>query len=86
MLRSKTVSVDPLISGEYFFNKPSSLWSDPRRDAAYGISIAGWEVAKIRTAASAEKRNSKYPWYFPMAPASMLLYQKWVDYLVVATD
>src|SRR5258708_25531519 len=72
-------SVDPLISGEYSFNKFSSSWSDERRDSAYAniISWLGWGVAKIRTAVLAENRNSKYPACFPMATASVLLYQNW---------
>jgi len=50
------------------------------------ISWLGWGVVKRRTAVCAENRNSKYPWYFPMATGSVLLYQQWADELVVATD
>ena len=85
---SVTLSVNPLISGEYSFNKSSSLWSDERRDSAY-VKIIGWMarmvVAKIRTAEFVENRNSKWPWYFPMTTASMVLHQKLVNQ-VVMTD
>jgi uncharacterized membrane protein len=76
-----TLSVDPLISGEYSFNKYSSLWSDERRDPAYAniISWLGWAVAKIRTSVFSRNRNSKFPLYFPMTTASVLLYQKSAD-------
>ena len=36
---SQALSVDPLISGEYFSNRPSSSWSDERRDFAYTVVI-----------------------------------------------
>ena len=60
---SITLSVDPLISGEYSFNKISSLRSDERRDWAYGniISWLGWAVAEIRTEVLVENCNSKCP-------------------------
>ena len=85
---SMTLSVDPLISGEYSSNKPSSLRSDERRDSAYAniSGWLGWAIAKIRTVVLAENRNSKSPWYFPIVTASVLLYQKCADPLAVATD
>ena len=83
-----TASVGPLISGEYSVNKDSRLWSDERRVPAYTniISWLGWAVAMIRTSVFSTNRNSKFPLYFPMATASVVLYQKSADELVVATD
>ena len=43
MLLSIILSVVPLISGGYSFNKPSSLWSDTRRESAYGALLVGWD-------------------------------------------
>ena len=43
ILPSITLSVAPVISGEYSFNKFSSLWSDARRGSAYGAILAGWD-------------------------------------------
>ena len=40
---SITLSVVPVISGEYSFNKISSLWSDARRASACGVILAGWD-------------------------------------------
>ena len=76
---SITLSVDPLISGEYSFNKSSSLWSDERSDPAYSnvISWLGRVVAKLQTAVFAKNRNSRFPWYFSIVTVSVLLYQKW---------
>ena len=83
-----TLSDDPLISGEYSFNKYSSLRSNEWRDPAYTniISWLGWAVAKIRTAVSSKIRNPNFPLYFPMIMVSVVLYQKLADYLVVATN
>lgn len=51
-----------------------------RKESAYGdYYLAGWAVAKRRTAACAENRKSK-------EMASVLLYQTLADWLVVATD
>ena len=40
MAVSKALSVDALISGEYFFSNPSSSRSDERSDSAYRNSIS----------------------------------------------
>ena len=43
MTVSKALSVGPLISGEYFSNRPSSSWSDERRDFAYAVISSSWD-------------------------------------------
>ena len=41
IILSTDFSVDPLISGEYSFNSPSSSWSDERRASTY-VTIISW--------------------------------------------
>jgi len=80
-------SVDPLSSGEYSFNNPSSLWSDERRASVYAITISRLgAVAKVRTVVFAENRDSREPLCFPMTTASVLFYQIYADWLVLTTD
>ena len=50
------------------------------------LADGGWGVAKVRTVAFAENRNSREPLYFPMTMASVLLYQICADSLVITTD
>ena len=61
MAVSKALSVDPLISGEYVSNKPSSSWSEERRDFAYAdiISYLQAAVVKRRTVVVGDRRNSR---------------------------
>ena len=53
---STTLSVDPLIGGEYSSNKFSSSWSEERRDSTYVkiIRRLGGGVARIQTLVLAE--------------------------------
>src|SRR5258706_4785796 len=70
-------STDPLISGEYSFSNPSSLWSDERRASTYAkiISRRRWASVKVkaRTVLFADSRTSREPLYFPMTIDSVLL-------------
>ena len=49
---SITLSVVPLISGLYSFNKPSSLLSEERRESAYGVLLVGWDSSCKNTDSS----------------------------------
>ena len=85
---STDFSVDPLISGEYFSSDSSRSWSDDRRASAFTkvTSLPGWAVAKERTVAFVENRNSRDPPCFPMRTASVLLNQMCADWLIIVTD
>ena len=48
MAVSKPLSVDALISGEYFLSNPSSSWSDERNDSAYS-NIISWLGLGLQT-------------------------------------
>jgi hypothetical protein len=71
---SKTFSFDPLISGGYLSNNPSSSWSDERRDSAFAstISYLVWAVAKRQTVGIVENCKSRDPLCFPTANSSAI--------------
>ena len=85
---STDFSVDPLISGEYSFNNPSSSWSDERRASTYAriISSRGWAVVKVRTVSFVENRTTREQLYFPMTTPSVALNQICAGSLVITTD
>ena len=85
---STDFSIDPLISGEYFFSNFSRSWSNECRASAYTkiISLWGWAVAKEQMVVFVENCNSRDPLCFPMRTASVLLNQICVDWLVITTD
>ena len=58
---STDFSVDPLISGEYSFSNPSSLWSDERRVLTYAKDINRRRGAapRVRTVSLTEKSTSR---------------------------
>ena len=72
---STDFSVDPLISGEYFFSNPSSSWSDERKVSTYAkiSNRRRGAVPRIRTVLLAENCTSREPLYFPMTTGSVLL-------------
>jgi hypothetical protein len=75
---SKTVSVDPLINGEYSSNNPSSSWSDERIDSVDALYY--WPVGigsgKVTNGCIAENFNSSDQRYFLTTSAVFIAFRK----------